>query len=101
MAFTQFIPSLRIGPFYTYWAPLAFVLFISMLREAYDDIKRVHRDKELNSRMYTLLTENGRKKVVPSSKLQVSDVIIIEKNQRIPADVVLLQTSDKSGEYRE
>ncbi len=101
MAFTQFIPSLRIGPFYTYWAPLAFVIFISMLREAYDDIKRVHRDKELNSRMYTLLTENGRKKVVPSSKLQVSDVIIIEKNQRIPADVVLLQTSDKSGEYRE
>ncbi|CAF4450415.1 unnamed protein product, partial [Adineta steineri] len=31
------------------------------------------------------------------SELQVSDIIIIQKNQRVPADVVLLQTSDKSG----
>jgi phospholipid-translocating ATPase len=98
MACTQFIPGLRISPLYTYWAPLAFVIFITMLREAYDDIKRAHRDKELNSQTYTLLTENGRRKVIPSSKLQVSDVVIIQKNQRIPADVVLLQTSDKSGE---
>ena len=98
MACTQFIPILRIGPLYTYWAPLGFVLFISMLREAYDDIKRAQRDKELNSRLYTLLTENGQRKVIPSSQLQVSDVIVIQKNQRIPADVVLLQTSDESGE---
>jgi len=68
-----------------------------MLREAYDDIKRAYRDKELNSQMYTLLSTNGRRKKVPSSQLQVSDVIIIQKNQRVPADVVLLQTSDKSG----
>lgn len=100
MACTQFISILRIGPLYTYWAPLGFVLFITMLREAFDDIKRVHRDRELNSQMYTVLTDNGRKKNVPSSKLQVSDIVIIQKNQRIPADVVLLQTSDKSGESR-
>jgi hypothetical protein len=97
MACTQFIPMFRVGYLYTYWGPLAFVLFVTMLREAYDDIKRAYRDKELNSQMYTLLNANGRRKKVPSSKLQVSDVIIIQKNQRIPADVVLLQTSDKSG----
>ncbi|CAF0965236.1 unnamed protein product [Adineta steineri] len=97
MACTQFIPMFRVGYLYTYWGPLAFVLFVTMLREAYDDIKRAYRDKELNSQMYTLLCSNGRKKKIPSSQLQVSDVIIIQKNQRIPADVVLLQTSDKSG----
>jgi phospholipid-translocating ATPase len=97
MACTQFIPVFRVGYLYTYWGPLAFVLFVTMLREAYDDIKRAYRDKELNSQTYTLLGANGRKKKVPSSQLQVSDVIIIQKNQRIPADVVLLQTSDKSG----
>ncbi|CAF0724837.1 unnamed protein product [Rotaria sp. Silwood1] len=97
MACTQFIPMFRVGYLYTYWGPLAFVLFVTMLREAYDDIKRAYRDKELNSQMYTLLCANGRRKKVPSSQLQVSDVIIIQKNQRVPADVVLLQTSDKSG----
>jgi phospholipid-translocating ATPase len=97
MACTQFITMFRVGYLYTYWGPLAFVLFVTMLREAYDDIKRAYRDKELNSQIYTLLGANGRRKKVPSSQLQVSDVIIIQKNQRVPADVVLLQTSDKSG----
>lgn len=100
MACTQFIPMFRVGYLYTYWGPLAFVLFVTMLREAYDDIKRAYRDKELNSQMYILLCANGRRKKVPSSQLRVSDVIIIQKNQRIPADVVLLQTSDKSGKIK-
>jgi len=67
-----------------------------MLREAYDDFKRYLRDKELNSQLYKILTYDGIK-MVPSSHLKVSDVIIIEKNQRVPADIVLLKTSEKSG----
>jgi phospholipid-translocating ATPase len=98
MACTQFIAVLRIGPIYTYWAPLIFVICVSMIREAYDDITRAYRDKELNSQRYTLLTENGRREQILSSELQVADIIIIEKNQRVPADVVLLQTSDTSGQ---
>lgn len=97
MACTQFIPMFRVGYLYTYWGPLIFVLFVTILREAIDDIKRAYRDKELNSQMYTLIDENGRRRQIPSSKLQVSDLIVIQKNQRVPADVVLLQTSDKSG----
>ncbi|CAF0851825.1 unnamed protein product [Rotaria sordida] len=97
MACTQFIPAFRIGYLYTYWAPLGFVVCVTMLREAYDDIKRAYRDREINSQKYTLLNENGRKEEIFSSELEVSDVIIIHKNQRIPADVVLLHTSDKSG----
>ena len=100
MACTQFIPMFRVGYLYTYWGPLIFVLCVTILREAIDDIKRAYRDKELNSQMYTLIGDNGRRKFIPSSQLQVSDVIVIQKNQRIPADVVLLQTSDKSGKYK-
>ena len=101
MACTQFIPMFRVGYLYTYWGPLIFVLCVTILREAIDDIKRAYRDKELNSQMYTLISENGRRKLIPSSQLQVSDIVVIQKNQRIPADVVLLQTSDKSGKERE
>ncbi|CAF4796391.1 unnamed protein product [Rotaria sp. Silwood1] len=97
MACTQFVPGLRVGYLYTYWAPLGFVICVTMLREAYDDMKRAYRDKEVNSQKYTLLNTNGQKEEVLSSELQISDIIIIRKNQRIPADVVLLHTSDKSG----
>uniref|UniRef100_A0A023FYN9 Putative P-type atpase n=1 Tax=Amblyomma parvum TaxID=251391 RepID=A0A023FYN9_AMBPA len=34
---------------------------------------------------------------IPSSDIRVSDLIIIEKNQRVPADMVLLRTTEKSG----
>ena len=34
---------------FTYIAPLLFVLIVTMLKEAYDDIKRMQRDKELNN----------------------------------------------------
>ncbi|CAF0909288.1 unnamed protein product [Didymodactylos carnosus] len=96
MACTQFFPAFRIGYLYTYWGPLGFVLCVTMIKEAIDDIKRAYRDKELNSQVYSLI-RNGKRQQVPSSDLKVSDVIVIQKNQRIPADVVLLQTSDKSG----
>jgi phospholipid-translocating ATPase len=69
-----------------------------MIREAYDDIQRAYRDKEINSQSYTLLSENGRREQILSSDLQVADIIIIQKNQRVPADVVILQTSDTSGQ---
>lgn len=99
MACTQFFPRLRIAPLYTYWAPLAFVIAVTMVREAYDDIKRVYRDKKLNSEIYTIINADGQKKEIPSEEIQISDIIIIKKDQRVPADVILLQTSDSTGKY--
>ena len=34
---------------------------------------------------------------VPSSSLKVGDLVLLEKNDRVPADMVLLRTSDPSG----
>ncbi|XP_015780341.1 PREDICTED: probable phospholipid-transporting ATPase IIB, partial [Acropora digitifera] len=34
---------------------------------------------------------------VPSSAIKVSDLIIVEKDQRVPADMVFLRTSEKNG----
>ena len=38
----------RIGYLYTYWGPLGFVIFVTMVREAIDDFKRWQRDREVN-----------------------------------------------------
>ncbi|XP_064393345.1 probable phospholipid-transporting ATPase IIB isoform X2 [Halichondria panicea] len=96
VALTQFIPQLRIGYLYTYWAPLCFVIAVTTLREFYDDLKRYWRDREINSQRYHKLTPKGRV-VTTASQIRVSDILIIEKNQRVPADLILLRTTEKSG----
>lgn len=55
VALSQIIPALRIGYLSTYIAPLAFVLCITMGKEAYDDIDRRRRDNEANSEEYHVL----------------------------------------------
>ncbi|KAK4104842.1 phospholipid-translocating P-type ATPase [Parathielavia hyrcaniae] len=55
VALSQAIPALRIGYLSTYIAPLAFVLVITLGKEAYDDIERRRRDNEANSEEYTVL----------------------------------------------
>lgn len=55
VALSQVIPALRIGYLSTYIAPLAFVLCITMGKEAYDDIARRRRDTEANSEEYKVL----------------------------------------------
>ncbi|KAI0379838.1 phospholipid-translocating P-type ATPase [Hypomontagnella monticulosa] len=55
VAMSQAIPALRIGYLTTYIAPLAFVLAITMGKEAYDDIERRRRDNEANSEEYVVL----------------------------------------------
>ncbi|VDO33572.1 unnamed protein product [Haemonchus placei] len=97
MACSQFIPAIQIGAPITYWGPLGFVLTITLIREALDDFVRFLRDKELNGEKYERLTRDGTRVEVNSSDIEVGDVIIIAKDRRVPADVVLLRTTERSG----
>ncbi|XP_014260089.1 probable phospholipid-transporting ATPase IIB isoform X2 [Cimex lectularius] len=101
MALSQLIPSLRLGYLYTYWVPLGFVLTVTIIREAVDDLRRHQRDKEVNSQRYKCLVRHQNGSIVmesvPSSKLRVGDLVFIEKDQRVPADLVLLRTTEKTG----
>jgi magnesium-transporting ATPase (P-type) len=102
----------------TYIAPLSFVLLVTMGKEAYDDYKRNLRDREANSARYLVLASSSSlsspsddddlshsllegnlppTRSVPSSSIRVGDLVLLEKNQRLPADLVLLRTSDSSG----
>lgn len=96
----------------TYIAPLAFVLCVTMGKEAYDDYKRHMRDREANSQRYLVLTPpsasdsdveqaylnvHANTRSVPSSSLRVGDLVLLEKDQRVPADMILLHTSEGSG----
>ncbi|CAG8627966.1 14608_t:CDS:10 [Funneliformis caledonium] len=84
------------GYIVTYFGPLCFVLLVTIGKEAYDDWKRFKRDQENNSQKYEIMTRNGIK-LVPSSKIRVGDLILINKDQRVPADLILLRTTETSG----
>ncbi|NWQ80316.1 ATP9B ATPase, partial [Columbina picui] len=82
---------------FVYAAPLeGFVLTVTVVREAVDEFRRYKRDKEMNSQLYSKLTVRGKVQV-KSSDIQVGDLIIVEKNQRVPSDMVFLRTSEKTG----
>ncbi|SCU81654.1 LANO_0B03796g1_1 [Lachancea nothofagi CBS 11611] len=95
VALSQAIPQLRIGYLSSYIVPLAFVLTVTMSKEALDDIQRRRRDNESNNEMYEVLSKS---QLVPSKDLKVGDLIKIGKGARAPADLVLLQSSEPSGE---
>uniref|UniRef100_A0A2P2HY00 Phospholipid-transporting ATPase n=1 Tax=Hirondellea gigas TaxID=1518452 RepID=A0A2P2HY00_9CRUS len=110
MACSQFIPELRIGYLYTYWGPLGFVLMVTLIREAVDDIRRWRRDQEVNGQMYRKLvnplsqvkatnthTSAAGLTSVTSANIKVGDLLVVEKDQRVPADMVFLRTTELSG----
>ncbi|XP_029773828.1 probable phospholipid-transporting ATPase IIA [Suricata suricatta] len=96
LACSQFVPEMRLGALYTYWVPLGFVLAVTIIREAVEEIRCYVRDREVNCQVYSRLTARGTVKV-KSSNIQVGDLIIVEKNQRVPADMIFLRTSEKNG----
>jgi hypothetical protein len=88
-----------------------------MGKEAYDDYQRNLRDREANSARILVLSSSSfaspsdddelshslldghlpPTRPVPSSSIRVGDLVVLEKNQRVPADLILLRTSESSG----
>jgi phospholipid-translocating ATPase len=119
VALSQIIPILRIGYMSSYIAPLAVVVSISLGKEALDDIARRRRDAEANSEEFTVLTvqppsskrqqahtrqmtpnENANAQDVKvyeitkkSRDLKVGDILKLRKDQRLPADVIILKST--------
>ena len=145
VALSQIIPVLRIGFLTTYIAPLAFVICVTLGKEAYDDVYRRKRDAEANAEMYRVLLfeeggtglmngggskkrkiktvserKRGKRRRVdgeeelgegeaglqdaeapsasvievlkPSKDLKVGDVLVLRKDQRVPADLIVLKS---------
>jgi phospholipid-translocating ATPase len=52
-ALSQFVPALKVGLIFSFVAPLVLVISLTMLKEAYEDVQRYKKDRELNSATYT------------------------------------------------
>ncbi|KAH0789062.1 phospholipid-translocating P-type ATPase [Histomonas meleagridis] len=92
----QFIPALQVGLLFSYVSPLLFVLVISFIKEMCDEVQVMKRDYELNSQKYTLITSEGPTEI-KSQDLRVGHIIEVEAGKRVPADLILLKTSEDVG----
>ncbi|CAH2350246.1 probable phospholipid-transporting ATPase Neo1p [[Candida] railenensis] len=101
VALSQAIPQLRIGYLSSYIVPLGFVLTVTMLKEATDDIARRRRDKEQNNELYEVInrasTISNEVTLIKSKDLKVGDLVRLHKDSRIPADMILLQCTEQDG----
>ncbi|CAN0878058.1 Probable phospholipid-transporting ATPase 4 [Linum grandiflorum] len=77
--------------------PLAVVVGMSMAKEALEDWGRFVQDMKVNSRKTYVHDGNGTFGFKTWEKIQVGDVIKVEKDQFFPADLLLLSTSYEDG----
>jgi phospholipid-translocating ATPase len=97
LALSQMVGELRVGPLFTYFAPLTFVLVLSMAKDLFDETKRWIQDRRINNTEYQRLKPDGSFERILSSEITVGTLLRVECNKRVPADLVLLHTSEDTG----
>ncbi|WOL09078.1 phospholipid-transporting ATPase 6-like [Canna indica] len=88
-----------ISPFspFSMIAPLAFVVGLSMIKEAVEDWRRFMQDVEVNGRNVSVHKGEGQFEYKQWQKICVGDVVKVEKDQFFPADLLLLSSSFEDG----
>ncbi|XP_055909383.1 phospholipid-transporting ATPase ID isoform X2 [Eupeodes corollae] len=92
----QLIPAISSLTPITTAIPLIGVLTLTAVKDAYDDIQRHLSDSHVNNRKSKTL-RNGKLVDEKWSGVQVGDVIRMENNQFVAADILLLSTSEPNG----
>ncbi|KAH8109002.1 calcium transporting ATPase [Phellopilus nigrolimitatus] len=93
----QQVPDVSPTNRYTTIAPLAVVLLASAFKETQEDLKRHQSDSELNARSAKILCADGSFAQRKWKDIHVGEVIRLESDAFIPADLVLLSSSEPEG----
>nr|XP_010329996.1 phospholipid-transporting ATPase FetA-like isoform X2 [Saimiri boliviensis boliviensis] len=89
----QLIPQISSLSWYTTMVPLMVVLSVTAVKDAVDDLKRHQNDNQVNNQPVLLLV-NGKMKKDKWMNVQVGDIIKLENNQPVTADILLLSSSE-------
>uniref|UniRef100_A0A8C9XZ91 Phospholipid-transporting ATPase n=1 Tax=Sander lucioperca TaxID=283035 RepID=A0A8C9XZ91_SANLU len=92
----QIIPDIATLPWYTTLIPLVVVLGVTGIKDLVDDLARHRMDKEINNRKCEVLLD-GRFQESKWRDMQVGDVVRMKKNDFIPADILLLSSSNPNS----
>ncbi|KAJ1913080.1 aminophospholipid translocase [Mycoemilia scoparia] len=92
----QQIPNVSPTSRWTTLAPLVVVLCATALKELAEDRKRHQSDKEMNRSMTHVLVD-GQFVEKPWREIVVGDILRINNKEAIPADLVILSSSEPEG----
>ncbi|ETW00410.1 hypothetical protein H310_07047 [Aphanomyces invadans] len=82
---------------YTTAGPLLIVLMVSMTKQAIEDKKRHDADAIQNCRICHVMTANGAIQEKQWQDVQVGDILFLKDKDELPADVLILATSEEEG----
>ncbi|KAG7523476.1 putative phospholipid-transporting ATPase IM [Solea senegalensis] len=92
----QVIPAISSLSWFTTIVPLVFVLLITAVKDATDDYFRHTSDQQVNNRLSQVLI-TGSLQNEKWMNIQVGDIIRLENNQFVAADILLLCSSEPNG----
>lgn len=90
----QVIPEVSISAgIPTILVPLAFIVLLSMVKDAFEDYKRFKSDREENEKQ-TFVYKGGKFVRSDWKDVRVGDLVKVNKDQFFPADLILVTSSD-------
>ncbi|XP_069369713.1 phospholipid-transporting ATPase ID [Paralichthys olivaceus] len=89
----QLIPQISSLSWFTTAVPLILVLSMTAVKDASDDINRHKSDNQVNNRRVDVLID-GELRSEKWMNVQVGDIIKLENNQFVTADLLLLSSSE-------
>ncbi|XP_056593278.1 phospholipid-transporting ATPase ID [Triplophysa dalaica] len=89
----QLIPQISSLSWFTTVVPLLLVLSITLAKDLSDDITRHKNDKHVNNREVEVLID-GEVKKEKWMNVQVGDIVKLENNEFVTADLLLLSSSE-------
>ncbi|XP_019867395.1 probable phospholipid-transporting ATPase IM isoform X2 [Aethina tumida] len=92
----QLIPAISSLTPVTTALPLIGVLGLTAIKDAYDDIQRHISDSQVNNRK-SRVVRKGKLVQERWSEVQVGDIIRMDNNQFVAADILLLSSSEPNG----
>ncbi|XP_072352775.1 probable phospholipid-transporting ATPase IA isoform X4 [Scyliorhinus torazame] len=93
IALLQQIPDVSPTGRYTTLVPLLFILLVAAVKEIIEDLKRHNADSGVNKKKAQVL-RNRAWEIVHWEKVEVGDIVKINCTEFIPADTVLLSSSE-------
>uniref|UniRef100_A0A915PT32 Phospholipid-transporting ATPase n=1 Tax=Setaria digitata TaxID=48799 RepID=A0A915PT32_9BILA len=98
----QFFPSLNPYGTNTTVVPLVIIILAAAAKEIFEDFSRLVADRRVNRQLILTCKEDVKQKSwkwerIHWAQLKVGQVVKVLKNEMIPADIVLLSSSEPAG----
>ncbi|XP_056625153.1 probable phospholipid-transporting ATPase IA isoform X4 [Triplophysa dalaica] len=96
IALLQQIPDVSPTGRWTTLVPLLFILVVAAVKEIIEDLKRHKADNVVNKKK-TQVLRNGAWEIVHWEKVVVGDIVKVNGKDYVPADSILLSSSEPQG----